>query len=251
MIVEEKIAIVSVIIPTYNRAVLVLRAVQSILNQTCQDFELIVVDDGSTDNTKKVLTPYIDVDKIKYIYQQNSGGAAARNIGIENAVGKYIAFLDSDDEAMPEWIEQSIYKIQTLPDTWGVLYPRYYIQDDLTGVTYLNTITAKEGNIYDNLIRGEGLPIGTSGVVVKREVLEKGGGFDENLLGFHDYDLWSRLAKNWSFHFLNAPLILFRDHQDLRLMQDDENRRKALLIFHNKWKDEIERAVGKNAFKER
>ena len=91
---------VSVIIPTYNRAYLIDRSIQSVLNQTYQDFELIVVDDGSTDNTEDIIRQFQEKDKrIKYIkYDKNKGGSAARNTGIKNSVRKYIAFQDSDDE---------------------------------------------------------------------------------------------------------------------------------------------------------
>ena len=91
---------VSVIIPTYNRSKYVTKAIDSVLAQTYRDFEIIVVDDGSTDNTKEVLKPY--TDRIKYLYQENTGVSAARNAGIRAAGGQWIAFLDSDDEWLPE-----------------------------------------------------------------------------------------------------------------------------------------------------
>ena len=94
---------VSVIIPTYNRAHLVSEAINSVLNQTYQDFEIIVVDDGSTDETCEKLRPY--QDKIKYVYVKNGGAAYARNVGMKIARGKYIAFLDSDDLYYPYKIE--------------------------------------------------------------------------------------------------------------------------------------------------
>lgn len=102
---SEKIPTVSVVIPTYNRAHLVGRAIQSVLNQTYQDFEIIVVDDGSTDNTEEVVKSFND-PRIRYIrHDQNRGGSAARNTGIKMARGEYIAFQDSDDEWLPEKLE--------------------------------------------------------------------------------------------------------------------------------------------------
>jgi len=92
--------VVSVIIPTYNRAKLVTKAIDSVLAQTYTDYEIIVIDDGSTDNTKEVLEPYMH--KIKYIYQDNAGVYVARNLGIRQAKGQWIAFLDSDDQWLPE-----------------------------------------------------------------------------------------------------------------------------------------------------
>src|SRR4030065_2324353 len=95
---------VSVIIPTYNRANFLKKAIKSVLHQTFKDFELIVVDDGSSDNTKEIVSRFIkDGAKIKYIYQKNSGGTSnPRNVGIAHASGYYLAFLDSDDQWLPE-----------------------------------------------------------------------------------------------------------------------------------------------------
>jgi glycosyltransferase involved in cell wall biosynthesis len=103
---------ISVIVPTYNRSELLPRAINSILNQTFKDFELIIVDDGSTDNTKKIIEKYSENDsRIKYIYQENSGGPPRpKNTGIKIAKGNYIAFLDSDDEWLPSKLEEQIKK---------------------------------------------------------------------------------------------------------------------------------------------
>jgi len=107
---------VSVIIPTYNREQLLKRAIQSVLNQTFRDFEIIVVDDGSTDNTKEIIDSFTS-DKIKYIYESNSGGAARpKNTGIKNAQGKYIAVLDSDDEWLPQKLEKQIELLEIFQD---------------------------------------------------------------------------------------------------------------------------------------
>ena len=106
----EKNPTVSIIIPTYNRAHLIGRAIQSVLNQTYQNFEIIVVDDGSTDNTEEMIKEFQKHDKrIKYIrHEKNRGGAAARNTGIKVARGEYIAFQDSDDEWLPEKLEKQM-----------------------------------------------------------------------------------------------------------------------------------------------
>lgn len=241
----------SVIIPTFNRAILVKRAVRSVLNQKFQDFEIIIIDDGSTDYTYKEIRQFGNCD-IRYIkHNKKRGGAVARNTGVENASGGYIAFLDSDDEAFPEWLEKSYSKIQELPTTWGVLYPRYLIKNDVTGVNYIKTENSREGYIYEKLLRGEGIPLGTSGAILKKKIFKNIGGFDCNLSGFHDVDLWYRLAKNHTFHFLNEPLILFHHHKSHRLMGDLEKRRKASEIFLSKWKNEIERIGGKQAYLKR
>jgi glycosyltransferase involved in cell wall biosynthesis len=115
---------VSIILPTYNRAQLICEAIDSILNQTYQDFQIIVVDDGSTDNTAEVLKSYIP--KIRYIQQENKGPGDARNRGIEDAKGKYIAFLDSDDIWMDFKLEIQVDILERLTDV-GFLFSDFRI----------------------------------------------------------------------------------------------------------------------------
>lgn len=103
---SERKPVFSVIIPTYNREKLIGRAIDSVLNQTFKDFELIIVDDGSTDNTKEIIERYTD-QRIRYIYKENGGQNSALNKGIEFAKGKYVAFLDSDDE----WLDEKLRKV--------------------------------------------------------------------------------------------------------------------------------------------
>ena len=115
---------VSVIIPTYNREKLVPRAIQSVLDQTWQDLELIVVDDGSTDRTEQVVSGFTD-DRIRYVrLDKNSGVSHARNIGIESAQCEYIAFQDSDDEWLPEKLEKQMQVMLQAPETVGMVYCR-------------------------------------------------------------------------------------------------------------------------------
>lgn len=243
----------SVVIPTYNRAHLVKRAIKSVLGQTYPEFEIIIVDDCSCDNTEEVIQEVMKEDKrVRYVkLDKTKGAAASRNNGVELSRGDYIAFLDSDDKALNMWLEESEKKIEKLPLSWGVLYPRYYIQDELSNVTYLNVIPPKEGHIYKDLMRGSGLSIGVSGAVVKKLAFLEVGGFDENLCGYHDYDLWYKMAREWTFHFVNAPLILFHDHRNSRLMGETEKRKKAYSLFHQKWKVEIEKIAGKDAIEKR
>jgi len=124
---------ISVISPTYNRAHLITRAVHSVLNQTYQDFEYIVVDDASTDNTEEVIKGFKD-ERIKYIkHEKNRGPSAARNTGIKAAKGEYIGFLDSDDEWLPEQAEKQVSKFLESPDNVGVIYCGHVVISDETG----------------------------------------------------------------------------------------------------------------------
>lgn len=123
---------VSVIIPTYNRAHLVGRAIQSVLNQTYKDFELIIVDDGSTDNTEDIIKKYQKKDeRIKYIRRKkNKGGSVARNTGINAAIGEYIAFLDSDDEWLTEKLERQMKVFKSTSSEVGVVYSGFFRIND-------------------------------------------------------------------------------------------------------------------------
>ncbi|GAH83893.1 unnamed protein product, partial [marine sediment metagenome] len=122
---------VSVIIPTYNRADMVGRAIQSVINQTYQDFEIIIIDDASTDNTREVAREFQEREKrIKYFkHEINKGGGAARNTGIKNSKGEYIAFLDSDDEWYPEKLEKQIEIFNKNDENLGVVYSGVFYID--------------------------------------------------------------------------------------------------------------------------
>lgn len=115
---------VSVIIPTYNRAEFISDAIESVLNQTFEDYEIIIVDDGSTDNTKQIVQSY--TSKVKYYYQEQSGVSSARNYGIKAATGEYIAFLDSDDQFLPQKLEKQVEVLENNPRI-GIVYSPHII----------------------------------------------------------------------------------------------------------------------------
>ncbi len=212
---------VSVIIPTYNRSHFLSRAIKSVLNQTFQDFELIIVDDGSTDNTKEVIENFQEKDKrIKYIWQKNSGGPAkTRNKGIEKSEGEYIAFLDDDDECLPKKLEKQILlfkesKVPNLGFVGGL--------DIIVGKKPIKDITPfyKSGNILKDLcfhciIRTPGT------VLVKRSVLQKVGFFDEKFKAADDYDMWIRISQHYSFDYVKENILKYHVHTN-NLSQNKE-----------------------------
>ena len=108
--------LVSVVIPTFNRSAVIIRAINSVFNQTFKDYELIIVDDGSSDDTYESLKLFIDTKKIKYFRQNNLGVSAARNLGVKNANGQFVAFLDSDDEWLPHKLNEQIKYLSNNPD---------------------------------------------------------------------------------------------------------------------------------------
>jgi glycosyltransferase involved in cell wall biosynthesis len=211
---------VSVIIPTYNRAALIGETMESVIRQTRPVDEIIVVDDGSTDNTDQVLIPYKLYIK-KYIKQPNSGPAAARNRGIREASGEFIAFLDSDDiwvqsktEMQMKWFAQhehldlvfchiSNFQKNNEKEILEIRNPRIekYLVDNASNLKgILNCL------IEENVI---GTP---SGIIVRRSCFDRVGLFDESLRLCEDLDWWLRATRTARFGFVNAVLVKRRRH---------------------------------------
>lgn len=207
--VRIMIATVSVIIPTYNRGHLVGRAILSVLDQTYQDFEIIVVDDGSKDYTEEVVKSFND-PRICYIrHTRNLGGSAARNTGIRAAKGKYIAFLDSDDEWLPTKLEEQI-RVFHNEQNCGVVYT------DLLRIYSDGRIELYKGKHLGGWVLKDLLVtsiIGsTSSAVIKRECFDVVGLFDETLPSCQDWDMWIRIAKKYPFKRVPKPLVKYYLH---------------------------------------
>ena len=198
---------VSVIIPTYNRAHLVGRAIQSVLDQTYRDFELIIVDDASTDNTEEAIRHFED-KRIVYIrHERNKGAPAARNTGIRAARGEYVAFQDSDDEWLPEKLEKQIKAFKTASTEIGLVYTGFWrIEGDKRTFSPSPNITPKEGAIHDALLKGNF--VGTPSTLVKKECFEKAGMFDEKLPMLEDWELWIRISKCYCFKYIDEALAI-------------------------------------------
>ena len=207
---------VSVIIPTYNRAHLVGRAIKSVLNQTFQDFEIIVVDDGSTDSTKEVVTSFNDT-RIRYIkHQMNKGGNAARNTGLKNSKGEYIAFLDSDDEWLPEKLERQLEVFEKSEDErLGAVYCGIILFSENMNKEIKKVLPEKRGCIFENLLIGLTTVVPTAGScgLIKKEVFNKCGFFDEceelKKGGHQEYEMWIRIAKKYNFDFAKKCLLKY------------------------------------------
>jgi glycosyltransferase involved in cell wall biosynthesis len=197
---------VSVIIPTYNRARLLERAIRSVLNQTYQDFEIIVVDDVSTDSTKEVVESFND-ERIRYIqHEKNRGEAAARNTGIKSASGKYIASHDSDDEWLPEKLGRQVRILENSPREVGVIYTGFW-RIKGNGKIYIppSEVTKREGDIHKELLKGNF--VGTPTTLIKRECFKTVGMFDERLFHLVDWEMWIRISKCYEFKYVDEPLV--------------------------------------------
>jgi glycosyltransferase involved in cell wall biosynthesis len=205
---------VSVIIPTFNRAQSVGKAINSVLKQTYQDFETIVVDDGSTDNTKLTVDSY--GNSVKYLYQANSGAGSARNTGISNSTGEYIAFLDSDDFFAEQNLEKKIsileeqlqigwiYSDWQFVDEQGAFLKKGSVQHDYSKKRL-------SGNIFAELFYKRNF-ITPSTVIVRRSVLDHVGYFDPMIPSQEEYDLWLRISAKYSIHYIDEILVFRTIH---------------------------------------
>lgn len=192
----------SVIIPTYNRYNFVKRAIESVIHQSYKDFELIIVDDGSTDNTRDIEDEY--AGQLIYIRQKNSGISGARNWGIENSNSEYITFLDSDDKWLPNKLKEHFKFIKNNPDI------RIHQTDEIwirkgKQVNPRNKHKKKEGDIFLNSL--ELCLISPSAVVLKRDLFNDYGYFDELLPACEDYDLWLRITSREKIGLIKKYLI--------------------------------------------
>ena len=202
---------VSVIIPTYQRANLVNQAIESVLAQTYRDYEIIVVNDGSTDDTKAVLAQF--GNKITAIHQENRGLSAARNTGILASQGKYIAFLDDDDLWLPEKLAKQIPVLEAKPQI-GLIYSDMFRFNE-NGVfpdTWGKNFPTPSLPVSWTLFKGNFIPVPT--VVVRRACLDKIGWFDESLSACEDYDLWLRIIEKFPVYHLDEPLAYYRQSSD-------------------------------------
>jgi len=184
---------VTVIIPTFNRAAIVGRAIQSVRSQTYRDWELIVVDDASTDGTEGVVKSFED-ERIKYLRQErNRRVSAARNAGIRCAQGEYVSFLDDDDEWLPEKLQKELEVFRSSEPEVGLVYTGKTVFDEHGRVLQIRMPTLS-GWVYDAMLDRHfiGSP---SRVTVKKQVLDRVAGFDEAFVNCQDYDLWLRVAK--------------------------------------------------------
>jgi glycosyltransferase involved in cell wall biosynthesis len=200
----------SIIIPTYNRAQSLNRAIQSVLNQTYKNFELIIVDDGSKDNTEEVVKNFHD-NRIKYFrHDVNLGGSSARNTGIKRSTGKYVAFLDSDDEWLEGKLESQVRTMESRPsDVWGGVY---------CGFSYTTgkgeVIEAiKCGNLKKDLLNLEVGMCAGSTFLVSKSVINDIGLFDESFKRHQDWEYLVRFFRKYKILAVREPLVKIDGHR--------------------------------------
>lgn len=203
---------VSIIIPAYNRARSVRKAIESALQQTRPALEVIVVDDGSTDATPEILTQFDD--RIRVLRQNNRGTAAARNAGIAAARGDYLLFLDSDDILLPTSVELQLARFEAEPSL-GLVYSDAEFFD-AAGHLVRVANDGLEGRVARDLLLLDGLVISASGsgIMVPRSVAEDVGGFDERLPASEDWDFCYRIASRYPIGRVAQTLLRCMDQKD-------------------------------------
>lgn len=238
---------VSVIIPTYNYGRYIEKAIDSVLAQTYQDFEIIVVDDGSTDNTRTIIvTKYRD--KVKYIYQENKGASAARNQGLREASGDFIVFLDADDWFAPENLEYKTNILENDADVGWVYSDWYYVDEkghlvDKASDRFSFNTRQLEGDISSELF-STGNYITMDSVLMRKTCIDKVGVFDESLPALQDYDLWLRIALSFPVKFINIQLSYSLIHLDSITFQKGVYP-SAFLMIARKYENIFMKKLGK------
>lgn len=229
---KNDMPLVSIIIPTYNRSKLLRQAVASVLAQTYQKFELIIVDDGSTDDTKSVIEAIAD-DRIRYIWQENQQRCAARNTGIAAAQGEYLAFLDSDDLWLPRKLELQLSAIDRHPDISASHGRCVRMNQDFEFIYphELYSCTGPEwvGDVRESLLLRNSFV--SQGVVAHRRLFETVGGFDVSLPHSEDWDMWIRLSAITHFSIISEPVGIYRIHSGNRTNNPVSTLKGALIII--------------------
>jgi len=200
---------VTVIIATYNAIAYLPSTVDSVIKQTFTDFELLIVDDGSTDETVEWVSKLVD-PRVRLISQANQGVSVARNQGIANAQGEYIAFLDADDLWEPIKLEKQVNCLDENPQV-GLVHTSIVNIDEQGKFLAAVDASDVQGNVLKHIVE-ENLILCGSAPMVRRSCLEAVQGFDQKLMSAEDWDLWIRLAARYDFAVVREPLVLYRQH---------------------------------------
>jgi glycosyltransferase involved in cell wall biosynthesis len=216
--------LVSVVLPAYNCARYIVEALGSVYRQTYDHWEVIVVDDGSTDDTRATLTPHLG--RIRYLHHENQGACAARNTAVKLARGELIAFLDADDIWLPQLLELQVRVMQRSPEcalvvTDGKTFTGTGVTQESVFSRRFNAWLDAHGTDDPLVAKGWmvrelsfGCSIAITGVMVRRECLEEVGGFDEQFVIAEDYDLWLRIARHHPVAVVRRPLFMYRWRED-------------------------------------
>jgi glycosyltransferase involved in cell wall biosynthesis len=229
--------VVSVVIATYNCGRFLASAVDSVLAQTLHEVEVIVVDDGSTDDTAEIMRPYVHHSRVRFFRQENRGPAAARNRGIQRACAPLVAFLDADDVWLPEKLECQVPRFAADPMI-AVVYSRRLRIDEKGHVLNTEQPPLYRGDILRPLFLNNFICL--SSTVVRREALDRSGLFNERIRrpSCEDYDLWLRLALNYRFDYVDEPHVLYRTACTHNASRSEARLRTAMTVMRRFLHDE-------------
>jgi glycosyltransferase involved in cell wall biosynthesis len=200
---------ISIIIPTYNAAKTITETIASVQKQTIDDWELIVVNDGSTDDTLKVLNR-IEDSRLTILSVDNGGVAEARNLGLSRATGEYIAFLDADDLWVADKLELQLQALKENPQAIVAYSWTCFMDEQKSGYVYHASSSYKyQGNVYPRLLIADFIHSG-SNTLIRKQALDSVGGFDSDCNGCEDWDLWLRLAAVGDFTVVPKHQIIYR-----------------------------------------
>lgn len=246
-LVQEQ-PLVSVVIATYNMGQYLKQAVDSVLGQTWGNIELIVVDDGSSDNTPEVMAAYTSNDKVRYIQNENQGQPKAKNCGIRAAKGEYLGFCDADDVWEPNKLELQLPQFGN-PQV-GVVYTEVSYMDE-HGKRYQQPqpYIRHEGKVTDQLLQKNFVPFGTA--VIRKQCVEKSGIFDERFRMGIDWHLWLRYSLDWEFAYVPESTYVYREwsgQMSKNMRGRYEFANKILASFVEEHGDSLNKAVVRKAW---
>ncbi len=230
---------VSIITPTFNRARYIGRTIESALAQTFKDFELIIVDDGSTDDSKQTIEPYLADSRVRYLYQENKERCAARNNGLRNSRGTYIALLDSDDLWLPHHLESCLRKTREMGETALIFSNSFVIDQDDKIISRLYT-RVHEGYVMDEIVKRLSSDFAPSASFIPKTIFDDVGYFleREGFSAGEDTERWISIANKYPFFSTHKFTVLYRvntqDDRNASIHAEKNLRRLIDILLSNK-----------------
>ncbi len=233
----EKGIRITVVIPAFNREKTILKCLESAVNQTYEPQEVLVIDDGSSDHTRELVLSFPS-DKVRLLCQEHRGAQAARNAGIKNAKGNYIAFLDSDDEWIPDKLEKQAAILKKKPD--AVVYSNCYVVRGAARSVWNTPGTS--GWVYDELLQHPGPMF--QGMTVSRKALEDAGLLDEKVPAYQEWDTSIRLAEKYEMIHMEEPLFYYNQHDGETISKNGTKDIEGYEYVVNKHRKRIIKVAG-------
>jgi glycosyltransferase involved in cell wall biosynthesis len=244
-----RVPTVSVVITCYNYGQYLTGCLESVLAQSYTDYEVIVIDDGSTDNTVEVMEGYAALSNVSYARRKNGGQAKAKNHGIKLSRGKFIAFLDADDKWDSRKLEKQIPLFSS--DKVGVVYTRARYIDNSGSPLFLKQpnkyLKPRRGKVTDYLIIDNFVPFSSS--IIRRDCINDFGPFDESIIMGIDWDLWLRISTKYEFDYINERLLYYRMGHSGQMSKNIEERQRCSDRIMNRFIQNFPNSVKKNSLR--